>query len=37
MDLDHLWQLLARMLVEYFLGRDAVIVLAGDDTLCRIG
>lgn len=30
-----LWKHLARLLIDHFVGRDAVIILAGDDTLCR--
>lgn len=34
-NIDDLWKLLARLLVDRFVGPDAVIILAGDDTLCR--
>ncbi len=34
-NLDELWKKLARMLVDQLIGPDAVILLAGDDTLCR--
>jgi len=34
-DIDHLWKLLAQLIVATLLGKDATIVLAGDDTLCR--
>jgi hypothetical protein len=34
-DIDHLWKLLATLIVNSLLGKDATIVLAGDDTLCR--
>jgi hypothetical protein len=34
-DVDHLWKLLAELVVSFLVGRDATIVLAGDDTLCR--
>jgi hypothetical protein len=34
-DLDKLWQHLALRLVNGFVGSDAVIYLAGDDTLCN--
>lgn len=33
--IDALWQLLAGLLIKLLMGSDAVIVLAGDDTLCR--
>ena len=33
--IDSLWKQLAQMLVKQFLGTQAVIMLAGDDTLCR--
>lgn len=33
--IDRLWQLLAGLLIKTFFGSDAVILLAGDDTLCR--
>lgn len=33
--IDDLWKLLAQLLFDQFVGPDAVIVLAGDDTLCR--
>ncbi len=34
-NLDELWKILARFLVNQFVGPDAMIILAGDDTLCR--
>jgi len=34
-DIDHLWKLLAQLIVKTLVGPDGVIVLAGDDTLCR--
>lgn len=34
-DIDHLWKLLAQLIVKTLVGPDAVIVLSGDDTLCR--
>jgi len=34
-EIDHLWKLLARRLVNGLIGSEAVILLAGDDTLCR--
>jgi hypothetical protein len=34
-NLDHLWKLLAKLIVSSLVGPDATIVLAGDDTLCR--
>ena len=34
-DIDHLWKLLATLIVNSLLGKDATIVVAGDDTLCR--
>ena len=34
-DIDHLWKLLARAIVDNLIGADATIVLSGDDTLCR--
>ncbi|MEK6234396.1 MAG: transposase [Planctomycetales bacterium] len=33
--IDDLWKQLAEMLVARFVGPDAVILIAGDDTLCR--
>lgn len=33
--IDDLWRHLARLLIDQFVGSDAVIILAGDDTLCR--
>lgn len=33
--LDALWQILATLLVNTFVGPDATILLCGDDTLCR--
>ncbi len=34
-DIDHLWKLLATLIVNSLIGKDGTIVLAGDDTLCR--
>ncbi len=34
-DIDHLWKLLATLIIETLVGKDASIILAGDDTLCR--
>ena len=34
-NLDHLWRLLAQMLINRLIGADATIFLVGDDTLCR--
>ena len=34
-DIDSLWKHLARLLIDGLVGPDAVILLAGDDTLCR--
>jgi hypothetical protein len=34
-DINHLWRLLTRLIVDRLVGPDATIVLAGDDTLCR--
>jgi hypothetical protein len=34
-EIDELWKHLARLLVECLIGPNAVILLAGDDTLCR--
>ncbi|MEZ6079255.1 MAG: transposase [Pirellulaceae bacterium] len=34
-DIDRLWRLLAQLIVGTLVGHDAVIILAGDDTLCR--
>ncbi len=34
-DIDRLWRLLAQLIVNTLVGQDAVIILAGDDTLCR--
>lgn len=33
--LDRVWQLLATLLIEAFVGPEGMIFLAGDDTLCR--
>ena len=33
--IDGLWRLLAKLLVDCLTGKDAVIILSGDDTLCR--
>jgi len=32
-DIDHLWRLLAGLIIKTLVGKDAVITLAGDDTL----
>jgi len=34
-NIDHLWRLLAMLIVQKLIGKDATIYLAGDDTLCR--
>lgn len=34
-NIDHLWKCLAILIVKTLVGKDATIVLAGDDTLCR--
>lgn len=34
-DIDHLWKLLAQLIVKTLIGPDGAIVLSGDDTLCR--
>jgi len=34
-DIDDLWKLLALLIVRSLIGKDATIVLSGDDTLCR--
>lgn len=34
-DIDHLWKLLTLLIVSTLIGKDAMIYLAGDDTLCR--
>lgn len=34
-NIDHLWKLLARLIVKTLVPDDATIVVAGDDTLCR--
>jgi hypothetical protein len=34
-EIDHLWKLLAKMIVSQLVDDDATIILAGDDTLCR--
>jgi hypothetical protein len=33
--IDNLWRLLAKLIIDRLIGKDAVIVLSGDDTLCR--
>jgi hypothetical protein len=33
--IDNLWRLLAKLIIDHLIGKDAVIVLSGDDTLCR--
>ena len=34
-NIDHLWKYLASLIIKTLIGKDASIVLAGDDTLCR--
>jgi hypothetical protein len=34
-DIDHLWKYLAMLIVNSLIGKEATIILAGDDTLCR--
>ena len=34
-DIDDVWRILAGMLIGYFVGAGATILLAGDDTLCH--
>lgn len=34
-DIDQLWKLLTQLIVRTLVGKDAIIYLAGDDTLCR--
>ena len=34
-DIDQLWKLLAKLIVSTLVGKDAILCLAGDDTLCR--
>ncbi len=34
-DIDRLWKLLAQLIVNRLVGADGVVVLSGDDTLCR--
>jgi hypothetical protein len=34
-DIDHLWKLLAQLIVKTLVGPYGFIMLAGDDTLCR--
>ena len=34
-EIDHLWKLLAQLIVKTLAGAEGDIVLAGDDTLCR--
>lgn len=34
-DIDQLWRLLATLIIHTLVGQDAIITLAGDDTLCR--
>lgn len=34
-DIDHLWKLLSQLIVSTLIGTDAIIILSGDDTLCR--
>ena len=34
-DIDHLWKILAQLIIDTLVGDDAVIILSGDDTLCR--
>ena len=33
--IDNLWRLLAKLIIDRLIGKAAVIVLSGDDTLCR--
>jgi hypothetical protein len=33
--IDDLWRVLARLLIDRFIGADATVIVAGDDTLCR--
>jgi hypothetical protein len=33
--IDNLWRLLAKLIIDRLIGKDAVILLSGDDTLCR--
>jgi len=34
-DIDHLWKCLATLILKTLIGKEATLVLAGDDTLCR--
>jgi len=34
-NIDHLWRLLAALIINSLVGADAEIILVGDDTLCR--
>jgi hypothetical protein len=34
-NIDHLWKLLAQLIINKLIGQDALIILSGDDTLCR--
>ena len=34
-DIDHLWKILATLIINNLVGKDATIILSGDDTLCR--
>jgi len=34
-NIDELWKLLAKLIISTLVGKDAIIYLAGDDTLCR--
>jgi len=34
-DIDLLWKLLAQLIIKTLIGQDALIILSGDDTLCR--
>jgi hypothetical protein len=33
--MNDLWRILARLLIDHFVGPDGVVILADDDTLCR--
>lgn len=34
-NIDNLWQLLAKLIIDRLIGENATIMLSGDDTLCR--
>lgn len=34
-NIDHLWRLLATLIIDTLVGKEVIITLAGDDTLCR--